>query len=221
MPIIREEVDFPRLSPEELEEWRSIPTPIIGDELNRCATMLGAIKPLRNDWHFAGQALTVECIVGDNGALHFALLDLWAGAVIVADGRGHEDTALWGEILHTCAEARGAAAVIIDGAIRDQNGIASSGLPMFARAICPRGPHKGWGGSINADIQCGGVAVRPGDLIVGDADGVAVIRLDQLDGLLERCHSRIKNEEQTLEKVSQGVPTVEVLGFPPIETIGT
>lgn len=220
MPLTIRPSPEPVLAAAEIAAWRSIPAAIIGDELNRTGIMDGGIKPLGDGTPFAGLALTVDCMVGDNSALHYALVALTPGQVIVADGRGHVDTALWGDIMHTCAKARGAAAVIIDGAMRDRLEVAASGLPAYVRGVVPRGPHKGWGGAVNTPIQCGGVAVSPGDLIVGDADGVAVIRPDQLAGLMECCRKRMAKEEAVKAAVAAGKTTVEALGMPGAERIG-
>ncbi len=211
----------PFLSAAEIAHWRDVPASIIGDELNRTSVMDGGMQPLGEGRSFAGLALTVDCMAGDNSALHYALSSLAPGQVIVADGHRHIDTALWGSIMHTCAKARGAAAVVIDGAMRDRAEVVASGLPAYVRGVCPRGPHKHWGGSINGPIQCGGVPIAPGDLIVGDADGVAVVRPDQIAGLLERCRRRVEREKSILAEVAIGKTTVEVLGLPPPERIGT
>jgi 4-hydroxy-4-methyl-2-oxoglutarate aldolase len=201
----------------ELEPWREIPVSVVGDELNRSQILNSGLRPIGPHAALLGQAMTVECMVGDNSALHHSLEHLWPGAIVVADARGHTDTAVWGEIMHTCAKTQGAGGAIIDGAVRDSSAIASSGLPAWARGISPRGPHKGWGGSILGSIQCGGVAVHPGDLVLGDADGLIVIRLGQIDGLLDRCRKRMRQEESVLTRVRNGETTAKVLGMPPTE----
>ncbi|MGD9895089.1 MAG: RraA family protein [Dehalococcoidia bacterium] len=213
MPLTIHPLPEAALTPEEAEAWAKIPVSIIGDELNRSGVMDAGIKPLGDGRPFAGPALTVDCMVGDNSALHHALTLLEAGWVLVADGHRHVDTALWGDIMHSAAKVRRAAAVVIDGSMRDRVAIAASGLPAYARGVCPRGPHKGWGGAVNVPIQCGGVAVAPGDLVVGDADGVAVVRADQLPGLMERCLKRMAREEEVLKEIAAGRTTVEILGI--------
>ena len=95
-----------------------------------------------------------------------------------------------------------------------------SGLPAFCRAIVPAGPHKGFGGAINGPIQCGGVPVNPGDLVLGDDDGVVVIRPDQIDGLLKRCRARMAMEEKMIAAIDAGKTTVELLGLPPADKLG-
>lgn len=220
MPLIIAHLAAPALDPAEIAAWREIPASIIGDELNRTGIMDAGIKPLGDGTPFAGQALTVDCMVGDNSALHYALAELKPGQVICADGHRHVDTALWGDIMHTCAAARGAAAVVVDGAMRDRSELATSPLPAYCRGVTPRGPHKGWGGAVNGPIQCGGVAIAPGDLVVGDADGIAVIRLDQLPGLIERCRARMRLEAEIKAAVAAGRSTVEVVAMPAADRIG-
>jgi len=208
------------LSGDDLAAWREVPVAVAGDELNRTQIMTAAIKPVAPGMGFAGLALTVGIMVGDNAPMHYALADAWAGAVMVVDARGFEDTAVWGGIMHHAAARRGLAAVVFDGAMRDVAELRESGLPAFCRAIVPAGPHKGFGGAINGPIQCGGVPVNPGDLVLGDDDGVVVIRPDQMDGLLERCRARMAKEEMMLAAIDAGKTTVELLGLPPAEEIG-
>lgn len=215
---MRDSPDY-SLSQRQREDWRAIPVAIIGDELNRAQIMHAAIKPVAPGMAFAGQALTVHCMVGDNIALHHAVANAPAGAVLVVDARGHEDTAIWGDILHTAALHKGVAAVVIDGAMRDVAELRVSRLPAYCRAIVPAGPHKGFGGEINGPIQCGGVSVRPGDLVVGDDDGIVVVRPDQQDGLLERCRTRMEQEESMIAAINDGRTTVDLLGLPPPENV--
>ena len=205
------------LDEDALATWSEIPVAIIGDELNRTQIMRAAIKPLAPGSGFAGQALTARCMVGDNSALHYALAGAWPGAVIVADAGGFEDTAVWGGLMHTGAKQRGVAAVVIDGAVRDVAELRDSGLPVYVRAAVPAGPHKGFGGAVNATIQCGGVPVSPGDLVIGDDDGVIVIRPDQIDGLMARCRARMDKEAAIIEGLKAGKTTVELTGLPPAD----
>lgn len=206
-----------RLGHEELSPWLSVPVAVIGDELNRGQIMQAAIKPLAPDNGFVGQALTVRAMVGDNLAIHHALARSSPGDVIVADARGHEDTAVWGGVMQTVAETKRLAAVIIDGAVRDAAELQASDVPVYCRAVVPAGPHKGFGGEVNGPIQCAGVGVHPGDLVVGDDDGVIVIRLDQLDGLLERCRARIKSEEALVANIRAGKSTIDLMNLPPAD----
>ena len=208
------------MSDAELAAWRDIPPAVISDELNRTGAMAAAIKPLAPGMKVVGQALTVQTMVGDNAALHYCLTVAWPGAVIVVDARGHLDTAVWGGILTYAAKHVGVAGVVVDGSVRDVAELRESGLAVYARGAIPSGPHKGWGGSVNVPIQCGGVAVDPGDLIVADDDGVVVVARRQMDGLLERCRARVAKEKTILERIDAGVTTVELQGLPPAGEFG-
>lgn len=213
MTVITHDVNTVTVAAGQLEALRDTPVAIIGDELNRSQVMHGALKPVGQGMGFIGRAMTVQCMVGDNLPLHHAVALASDGVVLVVDARAHQDTAVWGGILHEAAKKRGVAAVVIDGAVRDVAELRASGLPAYARAVVPTGPHKGFGGEINGPVACGGVAVSPGDVVVGDDDGVVVIRPEQLDGLAERCAARIANEEKILAGIADGKTTVELLGL--------
>jgi len=176
--------------------------------------MCSAITPLKINSGFAAQALTVQCMVGDNAAIHYALTVAWPGCVLVIDGQGFTDTALWGGILTLAAKARGVCAVVIDGAVRDSAELRAAGISVYCRAVVPNGPHKGFGGEINGPIVCAGVPVDCGDLIVADDDGVAVIRADQQPGLLARCRQRMAKESAVAARIEAGESTVEIFNFP-------
>ncbi len=219
MTLYLHEPTFQRLSPQELAGWAEIPPSIISDELNRAGCMDGGISPLAQGQTFAGHALTVQVMVGDNSGLHHAVARAVPGDVLVVDAAGHGGSAVWGEILHSVAKARRVAAVVIDGAVRDAAGIRRSGVPLYCRSVVPQGPHKGFGGTINAPISCGGMPVHPGDLLVGDDDGVAVIRSEQTDGLFDRCRARLDAERETMRRIAAGETTVDIHGFPPPEIV--
>lgn len=208
------------LSAQELAAWRAVPAAVVSDELNRAGAMAAGIKPLAQGMSFVGQALTVQCMVADNAALHYALTVAWPGAVLTVDAGGFLGNAVWGGILHYAAKKTGLAAVVVDGAMRDVAEIRVSGLPAFSRGIVPTGPHKAWGGAINGPIQCGGVPVMAGDLLIGDDDGIVVVRPDQTPGLLERCHARLAKEKETLARIDKGERTVDLIGMPPADQVG-
>ncbi|SLN42471.1 RraA family protein [Oceanibacterium hippocampi] len=202
------------LTAEEVSAWRAIPTAVISDELNRACTMDAAIKPMVAGTTMSGQAMTVCVMVGDNAPLHYAVAMARPGTILVVDARGHENTAVWGGILTAAAVAARLGGVIIDGAVRDVAEIRESGLPVYARAVVPNGPHKGFGGTINGPVSCAGAAVNPGDLIVGDDDGIVVIRPEDRDGLMAGCKKRIAKEEDILRQIAAGKTTVELQGLP-------
>jgi regulator of RNase E activity RraA len=213
------ESDLPHIEADVLAAWRVIPTSIISDERNRGGTMAAAIKPVAPGLGFAGEALTVKTMVADNLALHHAAAMAWPGAAIVIDAGGHVDHAVWGELLQMTAAKRGVVGVVIDGSARDLEDLRQSPVAMFCRGIVPAGPHKGWGGEINVPIQCGGCTVAPGDIIVGDDDGVAVVPRDIQGDLLVRCKARLDSEQAVRQQIEAGASTVDIFKLPgPEET---
>ena len=167
----------------------------------------------------ADVAFFASVITGVNGAIHAVMDMIGPSDILVVDGRGYLDRALWGGILNTRAIKSGFGGVVIDGAVRDILELKEMNLPVYAAGVTPAGPHKGWGGQIGISISCGGVSVAPGDVIIGDGDGVVVLPLDQEARTYNSCLERIAFEEQILEKINQGEDLSEVFGKPKIERL--
>ena len=213
------EPKLPHIGEDVLVAWRAIPSTIISDERNRAGTMAAAIKAVAPGFGCAGEALTVKTMVADNLALHHAAAMAWPGAAIIIDAGSHVDNAVWGELLQLTAAKRGAAGVVIDGSARDLDFLRGSPVPMFCRGIVPAGPQKAWGGEINIPIQCGGCPVAPGDIIVGDDDGVAVVPRDIQANLLDLCKARLHSEQAVRDRIAAGMSTIDIFKLPgPDET---
>lgn len=178
-------------------------TSIISDCLDR---LPGApLKPFhRIEGTMAGIALTVKVPCGDNRAIHQALEILSPGHVLVIDGGGDISRALMGDIMAAIAEKRGAAGVVIDGAIRDLATISKGTFPMFARAGFHRGPYKNGPGEINVAVSIGGMLVAPGDFVVGDHDGVVAFPASQAQSLLQSCLATEQKEAEMLAQIAAG-----------------
>ena len=178
----------------ELAVWSAIPTAVLSDERLHRGVLFG-LRPLFAGRSFAAQALTIAVEDIDNGAPRNALAAAWPHACVVIDARLRPDGAVWGGTLAAIARARGVTAVVVDGNVRDIVDLRASGLAIYTRGVTPRGP--AWGGRVGGAIQCGGVEVAQGDLLVGDEDGVIAIPLDGVDDeLLERCRARMTREAQ-------------------------
>ncbi|MCF8476195.1 MAG: RraA family protein [Pseudolabrys sp.] len=186
-----------------IEAFREAPTSIISDNLERLPGAVG-IRPFHKGGTLAGVAFTVKTRPGDNLAIHHALELVGPGDVIVVDGGGDETRALVGEIMMTIAQHRGAAGYVIDGAIRDAAELAQSNFPMFARAAIHRGPYKNGPGAINVPVSIGGSVISPGDIVVGDADGVVSFPPSIAAELLEKVKAQIKREADTLADIRAG-----------------
>ena len=186
------------LEPRELAVWQSIPAAIISDERLHQGVLVG-VRPLFSGRPFAAQALTIEVGAVSDGAPRDALALVSRGACIVIDARATPNAAVWGGNLIRIARDRGVVAVVVDGCVRDVADLRESGIAVCSQGVTPRGPR--WGGHIGGAIHCGGVEINPGDLIVGDDDGVVAVPLrDVTDDLLARCRSRMQREAEGVTK---------------------
>ncbi|MBU0679618.1 MAG: hypothetical protein KJ626_16065, partial [Verrucomicrobia bacterium] len=209
--IIRKQIERP--SPEQVAACGRIPTTILSDMMNRAQAMYADIKPVKGGVHVAGPAVTVGCMVGDNIMSHHAIYLAEPGDILVIDGRGHVDTSIWGGVQTLAAEKQGVVGVVVDGSIRDVQEAREAKCEVFCRGVTPTGPHKGWGGSINRPIQCGGVPVMPGDIIVGDDDGVVVVPAGEADRIIEESLKRMEEEKDWVRRIEEGETAVSILGF--------
>ena len=212
MSVVRHEAPVVELGKDELDAWRGLPAAIVSDELNRSGTMDSGIRPIGTiDNIIVGPALTVKAMVGDNLAIHHAISEAPSGVFLVIDAGGTGPNAVWGGILHQAAELRGIVGVIVDGCVRDAADIRSSRLPCYARGIVPAGPHKGWGGEINGTITAGGCAVHAGDLVVADADGIAVVPAAARSTVRAGAERRLAYEQEIIKRLRAGETTVQIM----------
>lgn len=189
--------------PALVAEFRTVATAIISDNLARLQGAVG-LRPFHAGGTMAGTALTVRTCAGDNLFIHQALELVRPGDVIVVDGGGDITRALVGEIMTTIARTRGAAGIVIDGAIRDAGAIGNCGFPCFARAAIHRGPYKNGPGEINVPVSVGGLIVEPGDVVVGDEDGIVAFPQSDAAELLRAVRQQEAREAQTLEDIIAG-----------------
>jgi 4-hydroxy-4-methyl-2-oxoglutarate aldolase len=138
------------------------------------------------------------------------------GDVIVAQVGGDTEAAIWGELMALCAKRRGVAGLVIDGAVRDVSGMRAMQFPVFAKAVTMKGTSKEKLGWINHPIVCGGVYVRPGDIVAADDDGVVILPQERLQEVLELCRARQERERQTIAKIEKGMSTYEIQNLEPV-----
>ncbi|MFN6996263.1 MAG: RraA family protein [Aquincola tertiaricarbonis] len=190
--------------------FRSVPAAHASDCLGRSVGAIGLVA-----YHadlklvLCGPAITVRVRPGDNLMLHKAMLMAEPGDVIVVDGGGDCTQALIGGLMRTTALARGIAGFVIDGAIRDIVEWAGGGLPIYARGHTHRGPSKEGPGEVNVPIACAGLSVMPGDLVLGDADGVLAIPAAEAAALLPKVQAKARQEERVREANRSGTPDPE------------
>ena len=171
------------------------------------------IKPIVPSGRVCGPAVTVSGRPGDNLILHKAIYVAEPGDALVATVGGYTEAGPWGEIMTVAAQARRIAGLIIDGSVRDSSAIRRLRFPVFSRAISIKGTTKETLGLINHPIHMGGIPIRPGDIVLGDADGVVVVAAADLTWVLEKCRQRRDKEEKAMEEIRRGKSTLELYGF--------
>lgn len=186
-----------------LDAFRSAPVSIISDVMNRLHGTR-ALRPYHRSGRLLGTAVTVKTRPGDNQTLHHAYELLRAGDVLVVDGGGDLTQALVGEIMMSRARAMGVAGFVIDGAIRDVDAFRQADFPCYARGVTHRGPYKSGPGEINVPVAVDGMVVMPGDVIVGDADGIVAFDRADAAELLQLVRQQEEREANALAAIAEG-----------------
>jgi RraA family protein len=187
-----------------LARFAQLPTANVADAMDRLGVLDSRIKPVWAGATVVGPAYTVWTRAGDNKLLHEALHLAKPGDVIVVNGQGDESRALIGELIAERAKAAGIAGFVIDGAVRDAEVIGSIEVPVFARAVTPAGPYKHGPGHLGRTVAVGGVAVSPGDIVVGDADGVVIVPRDEAEQVLKDAERKHADETALRTQIKAG-----------------
>ncbi len=205
-----------------VEAWAGIPTTIAADLLRGRVLVDPGIRPLRPFGaaaRLAGPAVTAWCEPADYGPVHHAIAVARPGDVVVVAAGGRMDAAMIGELLSGAARRKGIAGVAVDGPVRDVAQLAAwDDFPVFSRGAVARGPSGMERGSVNEQVIFGGVAVAPGDLILGDDDGLVVIAATELAGLLPAAQAMVQAELAWEARLAGGETTIEVFAVPPART---
>lgn len=196
-----------RLPPEQVQHLADIPVALIGDTRRRLGMMAAALRPVTRQRRILGSILPVLTWEGDNLAIHAALDAAQPGDVLVINANAEINRSVFGDILAEICLHRGVSGVVIDGAVRDVDAIEQLGLPVFARGISPAGPAKHGPGTVGYPVACGNVVCNPGDIIVGDADGVIVLPAESLDTILEAVCGQEKVEDAIRARIRDDIST--------------
>jgi len=187
-----------------IEQFRKHDTAKVGDSMAAHGIMDHRIKPIRMGMRLLGPAVTVLTRPGDALFIQKVADVAQAGDIIVVDAGGYEESAIIGERIAYYMHSRGIRGIVVDGAVRDTAGIAEIGFATFAKAITPRIYGTAGPGAINVTVQCGGIAVNPGDLILADDDGVVVVPRDDVERVLALADKHLAGELARLERVKSG-----------------
>ncbi|HJV45411.1 MAG TPA: RraA family protein [Bacillota bacterium] len=185
-----------------VKQFENVPTTCVSDALQGMNNMAPTIKPLKDEYRLAGRAFTVKMPVGDNQVFLKAIREAKPGDVLVVDAKGDTYRAIAGDFVVGLAQTLGIKGIVVDGVIRDIEGIKQLGFPVFCLGTTVAASGKAGMGEINVPISCGGVSVHPGDIIVGDADGVVVVPQEMEEEVLKKSLEKEEADIKRVEKIS-------------------
>jgi 4-hydroxy-4-methyl-2-oxoglutarate aldolase len=183
-------------------EFERVPTTCISDTMQGLNNLSPAIKPLKEEYRVAGRAFTVKMPVGDNLLFLRAIKEAKPGDILVVDAKGDSYRAIAGDFVVGMAQTLGIKGIVADGAIRDIEGIKQLNYPVFCLGTTVAASGKAGMGELNVPISCGGVSIHPGDMIIGDADGVVVVPREVEQQVLAKSLERLEFDMQRAERVS-------------------
>src|SRR4051812_7786157 len=194
-----------RQVPERLvQAYRGLPVANVSDCMTRMTAAGPRLRPMHKSGYLAGPALTVKCRPGDNLMIHKALTMAKSGDVIVVDAGGDLTNSLFGEIMTATAIGRGVAGVVLNGAVRDSELIGQGTFPLYAAGVTHRGPYKDGPGEINVPVAIDGMVIQPGDLMLGDADGLLCVPYDDVEQVLAASRDKVALEQKTIANIRSG-----------------
>lgn len=185
-------------------EFAKMVTPHLSDSMERLYAAGPQLRPMHREGKLAGPAFTVKTAPGDNLLVHKALDVARPGDVIVVDAGGYAEQAIIGELMATRARQRGIAGLVIWGAIRDSAELGAGSYPVFACGVTHRGPYKDGPGEINVPVSIGGMSVNPGDIIVGDADGLVAVPQALAERVLASAQAILAKETAAMKQMQDG-----------------
>jgi 4-hydroxy-4-methyl-2-oxoglutarate aldolase len=185
-----------------VKKFRNIPTTCISDAMDGLNNLHPSIKPLKEELKLAGRACTVKIPVGDNLAVLKAIREAKNGEVLVVDAKGDQYRAIAGDFVVGMAQTLGIGGLVVDGVIRDIVGIKELNFPVFCKGTTVAASGKAGIGEVNVPISCGGISIQPGDLIIGDADGVVVIPQTMEQEVLVKSLEKWRKDQQRETKIS-------------------
>lgn len=192
---------------------RELGAATVHEALGRIGAMDSAIKPLDPQMRVAGRALTVDSAPGDNLMIQYAVSIARPGDVLVVDAKGFTEAGTWGDVLSLYAQQVGLAGLVVNGGVRDSQEIISMGFPVFSRSVSIKGTGKYHPGGVKVPVLCAGVTVQPGDIVVGDADGIVVVPAQDLRRAVELSEAREVKEQAMRSQLRDGASLVDLMGL--------
>lgn len=186
-----------------VDAFREVVTPHLSDNMHRLSGVTGLLR-LHRRRKLLGTALTVKTRPGDNLAIYHALPQLRPGHVLVIDAGGDCTNAVVGDLILSYLKERGCVGVVVDGAVRDRRAFEEADFPCYARGVSHRGPYKSGPGAVNVPVAIAGHVVMPGDIVVGDEDGIVTFPVDDAERLLEAAKKSATKEAAIRAEIENG-----------------
>lgn len=199
-----------RADPDAIRRLGAFTSATIHEAQGRRGALASDIKPIDRDTSFVGSAFTVVCAPRDNLMLQVAIHYAQPGDVLVVTAAEHAEAGMFGGVLGNACRAKGIAALVTDAGVRDTQELRALGLPVFSRGVCIKGTVKETLGHINQPLVIGGEIVYPGDAVKGDADGVVVVRRDEIESAITLSAQRDAHEVVLVEQYKQGRTTIDL-----------
>lgn len=196
-----------------LETLRQLGAATVYEAQGAKGALDSGMKPIDPTVRLAGPAFTVDCRPADNLMLHYAVQKARPGDVLVVDAKGFMEAGPWGDVLTIQAMKVGIAGLVINGCVRDANLIIELGFPVFCRGLSIKGTAKNQPGRVNVPVSIGDVLIHPGDIIVGDRDGLAVVPQGEVESVIAASLAREEKEAKQREAIAQGSFTSDLLGL--------
>ena len=202
-----------RISHAAIEQLKQLGAATVYEAQGAFGALDHGIKPVDPTCRLAGPAFTVDMRPADNLMLHYALLKAQPGDVLVVDAKAFMEAGPWGDVLTAQAMKLGLAGLVINGSVRDGNAIVESGFPVFCRGLSIKGTGKHQPGRVNVPVNIGDTVIYPGDIVVGDRDGVVVVPKDSVEAVIKHSIAREEKEAAMREAIMGGATTAELMGL--------
>lgn len=206
---------MPAYALESVDLARRFGAATLHEAAGRIGALPSAIKPITASMVLCGPAFTVHCPAFSNLQIHHAIYQASPGDILIVDVSGGVEAGYWGDILNAAAMARSLGGLVIDGGVRDTARLAAMSFPVFSNGICIQGTGKDFDAVawLQEPIRIGDIIVRPGDLMMGDRDGVVSLPREHVDSILIAAQAREADEARKIERIRQGERTIDLYGF--------